>query len=81
MRKQKGDDNFSHFSDDGRKTHHSRPETIDQNHIAALPESMIEELERLANKRNVPYLALVRVFLSDRIAQEQIFPNSKKKQM
>jgi hypothetical protein len=30
-----------------------------------LPESMIEELKRLANNRNVPYLALVRAFLSD----------------
>jgi len=34
------------------------------------PESMIEELKLLANKRNIPYLTLVKVFLSDRIAQE-----------
>jgi hypothetical protein len=31
---------------------------------------MIEELKLLANKRNMPYLSLVKVFLSDRITQE-----------
>jgi len=35
-----------------------------------LPESMLEELKLLANKRDVPYQSLVKVFLSDRIAQE-----------
>jgi predicted DNA binding CopG/RHH family protein len=35
-----------------------------------LPESMLEELKLLANKRDVPYQSLVKIFLSDRIAQE-----------
>lgn len=35
-----------------------------------LPESMLEELKLLANKRDVPYQSLVKVFLSDRIKQE-----------
>jgi len=35
-----------------------------------LPESMLEELKLLANKRDVPYQSLVKVFLSDRINQE-----------
>jgi predicted DNA binding CopG/RHH family protein len=35
-----------------------------------LPESMIEELKVLANKRVVPYQSLLKVFLGDRIEQE-----------
>ena len=35
-----------------------------------IPESMLEELKLLANKRDVPYQSLVKVFLSDRIEQE-----------
>jgi predicted DNA binding CopG/RHH family protein len=35
-----------------------------------LPESMLEALKLLANKRDVPYQSLVKVFLSDRIEQE-----------
>lgn len=35
-----------------------------------LPDSMLEELKLLANKRDVPYQSLVKVFLSDRIEQE-----------
>ena len=35
-----------------------------------LPESMLEELKRLANKRDVPYQSLVKIFLADRIEQE-----------
>ena len=34
------------------------------------PESMLEELKLLANKRDVPYQSLVKVFLSDRIKEE-----------
>jgi len=37
-----------------------------------LPESMFEELKLLANKRDVPYQSLVKVFLSDRIEQELV---------
>ncbi len=35
-----------------------------------LPESMLDELKLLANKRDVPYQSLVKVFLYDRIGQE-----------
>lgn len=35
-----------------------------------LPEAMIAELKRLANKRDVPYQSLVKVFLAERIHDE-----------
>lgn len=35
-----------------------------------LPESMIEELKVLANKRDVPYQSLLKVFLGERIELE-----------
>jgi predicted DNA binding CopG/RHH family protein len=36
-----------------------------------LPESMIAELKRLANKRDVPYQSLLKVFLAERLAIER----------
>ena len=36
-----------------------------------LPESMLEELKILANKRDVPYQSLLKVFLSERIELER----------
>lgn len=38
-----------------------------------LPESMLEELRLLANKRDVPYQSLLKIFLAERIAQELRF--------
>ena len=35
-----------------------------------LPEAMIAELKLLANKRDVPYQSLLKVFLAERIKQE-----------
>ena len=35
-----------------------------------LPESMLEELKVLANKRDVPYQSLIKIFLSERIQHE-----------
>ena len=35
-----------------------------------LPESMLEELKLLANKNDVPYQSLVKVFLAERIESE-----------
>ncbi len=35
-----------------------------------LPESMVEELKILANKRDVPYQSLLKVFLAERIDSE-----------
>ncbi|NNN04999.1 MAG: hypothetical protein HKL90_03775 [Elusimicrobia bacterium] len=35
-----------------------------------LPKSMIDELRVLANKRDVPYQSLLKMFLAERIAKE-----------
>ncbi|MFZ3123066.1 MAG: BrnA antitoxin family protein [Thermodesulfovibrionales bacterium] len=35
-----------------------------------LPKSMLEELKLLANKRDVPYQSLVKIFLAERIERE-----------
>jgi predicted DNA binding CopG/RHH family protein len=35
-----------------------------------LPESMIEELKLLANKKDVPYQSLLKIFLAERIEEE-----------
>ena len=35
-----------------------------------LPELMLEELKLLANKRDVPYQSLLKVYLAERIAKE-----------
>lgn len=35
-----------------------------------LPESMVDELKVLANKRDVPYQSLLKMFLAERISKE-----------
>ena len=42
-----------------------------------LPELMIEELKLLANKRDIPYQSLMKIYLADRIQRElkSIGPN------
>jgi len=35
-----------------------------------LPESMLEELKMLANKKDVPYQSLLKIFLAERLEQE-----------
>jgi predicted DNA binding CopG/RHH family protein len=35
-----------------------------------LPESMLEELKRIANQRDVPYQSLIKLFLAERIQRE-----------
>ena len=35
-----------------------------------LPEMMIEELKLLANKRDIPYQSLMKMFIAERVAQE-----------
>ena len=37
-----------------------------------LPVSMIEDLKILANRRDVPYQSLLKVFLAERLAQERV---------
>jgi len=35
-----------------------------------LPEFMIDELKLMANKRDVPYQSLIKIFLSERLSKE-----------
>jgi predicted DNA binding CopG/RHH family protein len=35
-----------------------------------LPEMMLEELKLLANKRDIPYQSLLKIFLADRLKDE-----------
>ena len=39
-----------------------------------LSESMLEELKKLANERDVPYQSLLKVFLAERLAAERRRP-------
>jgi predicted DNA binding CopG/RHH family protein len=41
-----------------------------------LPESMLEELKILANKKDVPYQSLLKIFLSERIEEELHIPKA-----
>ncbi|MCL4353587.1 BrnA antitoxin family protein [Patescibacteria group bacterium] len=41
-----------------------------------LPESLIAALKTLANKKDVPYQSLVKIFLSERIKEETLGPLS-----
>ncbi len=44
-----------------------------------LPQLMIEELKLLANKRDVPYQSLLKVFLAERIERELAGPRRPRK--
>jgi predicted DNA binding CopG/RHH family protein len=35
-----------------------------------LPELMLEELKLIANKKDVPYQSLIKIFLSERLSKE-----------
>jgi predicted DNA binding CopG/RHH family protein len=35
-----------------------------------LPEALLDDLKLLANKRDVPYQLLLKIFLAERVAQE-----------
>jgi predicted DNA binding CopG/RHH family protein len=37
-----------------------------------LPESMIERLKVMANKRDVPYQSLLKMFVADKIREEEL---------
>jgi predicted DNA binding CopG/RHH family protein len=39
-----------------------------------LPAALLEDLKLLAHKRDVPYQSLVKIFLAERVAQEQRSP-------
>lgn len=42
-----------------------------------LPAMMLAELKRLANKRDVPYQSLMKVFIAERLAKELQAPESR----
>lgn len=42
-----------------------------------LPAMMLAEIKRLANKRDVPYQSLMKVFIAERLAEELRGSNSK----
>ena len=44
--------------------------------LLRLPEMMIEELKLLANKMDVPYQTLIKIYLSERIRKELEFANA-----
>lgn len=46
-----------------------------------LPVSMIEDLKMLANKRDVPYQSLLKVFLAERLEKERRRPSLGKRIM
>ena len=39
-----------------------------------LPEALLQDLKLLANKRDVPYQSLLKLFLAERVAQELRLP-------
>ena len=43
-----------------------------------LPVMMLAELKRLANKRDVPYQSLLKIFLAERLEEELREPDSKR---
>jgi predicted DNA binding CopG/RHH family protein len=43
-----------------------------------LPESMINELKVLANKKDVPYQSLMKIYLSEKIGEESVIYKPKK---
>ena len=43
-----------------------------------LPQSLLEALKSIANKRDVPYQSLLKIFLSDRVSEEMGLKENKK---
>ena len=41
-----------------------------------LPESLIAALKALANKKDVPYQSLVKIFLSEKVKEETLHPHA-----
>ncbi len=56
--------------EEGKKVVLSNLKPSSKNISIRLPESMIHELKLLANKRDVPYQFLMKIFLAERIQQE-----------
>jgi predicted DNA binding CopG/RHH family protein len=53
-----------------RTTTYSRLKPSTQTISLRLPETLLENLKMLANKRDVPYQSLLKVFLAERIERE-----------
>jgi predicted DNA binding CopG/RHH family protein len=47
-----------------------RLKTSTQTISIRLPEALLEDLKLLANKRDVPYQSLLKIFLAERVTQE-----------
>jgi len=47
----------------------TRPITI------RLPEALLDTLKRLANKRDVPYQSLMKIFLAEKVNEENLLAN------
>lgn len=54
----------------GRKTVLSKLKPSVKTISLRLPESMLEELKLLANKKDVPYQSLLKIYLAERIEEE-----------
>jgi hypothetical protein len=54
----------------GEKGHIFKTQTFCKKISLRLPEAMLEELKLLANKRDVPYQSLLKIFLAERIEKE-----------
>lgn len=37
-----------------------------------LPQSLVDDLKRLANKRDVPYQSLMKIFLAEKVREEEM---------
>lgn len=53
-----------------KSTTFSRLKPTTQTISLRLPEALLESLKMLANKRDVPYQSLLKVFLAERVEQE-----------
>ena len=40
-----------------------------------VPEALISNLKRIANKKDVPYQSLVKIFLDEKVREENLKPN------
>ena len=53
-----------------QRTTFSRLKPSTQTISIRLPEALLEDLKLLANKRDVPYQSLLKIFLAERVTQE-----------
>ena len=56
--------------DEARRETFARLKPSTKSISVRLPQSLIDELKRLANKRDVPYQTLLKMFLAERVREE-----------